>query len=455
MSSSQAYSRVLQNSKVVRTLAPGTKQQVFSAPPSFRKRNDYGFKRRLPPQVSAKTPVVQLRELDTSYDETDYRTAAAQSSFVKNWDESELGAVTARRGHQFADRTPKPVRIEASRFDVGSREAVFTRDQVEVGTDGTKQRPAVPDVLDMDKPSFARLVASMRTPRMRALFRQFVKEARPARPNDLVDAAAGPPAADEEEDLYGFAQKATLEQRLAIEDFFDWLAQHSHDDSAHIRPSPHPNLGLAYAHPDPLHAERLTPPLPGRVLDGSDRTDAREYAAVAGLVGRVSAASGLNLSVTPFEPDGQGTHNLAQGRHELRIDPFDSPPAVNPFDLPKPDDFQGFKQRDPGEANRVDDPGAPPEALTPGRVRVSVKEARPIGPSVGGMDWVGGTEERESDWLGRALNRDRDADLLSSARGGRSRSHGGPSPAGRRDSQQGGLFDILETLTAKSRAGQK
>lgn len=415
------FSKILQHSKVVGRTRPDTINQVYTAPRSFRSRNDYGLKRRLPPQVSSQSPWISLREIDTTYGQTDYRSAAKEAKFVSMWKETELGASTAPKGHGWMERPMPPIRLESSHFDRGSREGVFTtrRLKEQRGDEPVEERMRAPAIDGMDRSSFDALLQRLAHPAMQQDFRRFLahREARRRktsyRPVSTASSSSEQPedpASDDDVNLYEFVQQDALVLRRAIEEFFEHLAAtRSRPTESDIDPFPHPNLGLSYGHPDDLHSERLTAPLPGRVLDSVDRTSGRQAVSFAGIVAQLERAGDFGLGTTSYEPDERGNHNLSQGKGDFRVDSPLQRPSVDPFNLPSLDDFQGFADRDPGAPPRWTDPRDRRKVLNGGRVKVHVREAgkmdktRPNPQKVGTMDWVGSPQQAAAGTLGSEL----------------------------------------------------
>lgn len=419
------FSRVLRHSKVVGRSDPENIDQVYTAPPSFRARNDYGLKRRLPPQVSPKTPLIALQEIDTRYGQTGYRGAAKESNFVRMWRETELGVTSAPKGHGWLERPVPPIRLESSHFDEGSRESAFTSGRL--STEGSiRERLPAPKIDGMDRESFEGVLKLLSRPDVKALFRRFLAAGNrdtdrrkrdtpayaPPQEGWDVSAALDPAASEQAEDpnIYEFAQQDPLRIRRVIEAFFRYLSSTQYrTPSSSIDPSPHPNLALAYGHPDDLHSERLTPPFPGRVLDQADRMNARQSVSFAGVVAHLERSGDFDLGTTSYEPDERGHRSLAQGKGDFRVDAPLQRPSIDPFQLPRRDDFQGFEDRETGAPISYQDPRNRPTAMDAGRLRVHVREAaradqsRPNPYKIGSIEWVGTPEQEAVGTLGSEL----------------------------------------------------
>jgi hypothetical protein len=125
------FSKLLKESKVVGSV--DTKlEQVYTSYNGHLNSRDFGLKRSLPPKLSPKSPWIRLKSLDTPYRQVDYRSAAAETSLVQMWRQMEIGVKTARKNHAPPTLAPepRPIRIEFSWFDEGSREAALSDSRV-------------------------------------------------------------------------------------------------------------------------------------------------------------------------------------------------------------------------------------------------------------------------------------------------------------------------------------
>ncbi|KAG0142993.1 hypothetical protein CROQUDRAFT_109483 [Cronartium quercuum f. sp. fusiforme G11] len=397
------FARLLKNSKVVGQVDLQLEQVYTSYNGYINHRRDLGLKRSLPSKFSPKSPWIRLKALDTDYRQTDYRSASSEVSLVRMWNQLELGVKTAKKNHGTSNavQEPRPIRIERSWFDRSNGLSTSSRNGSQTA-EASIQKVQPKHIWAMDQPEFERFLSLMRQHRTR--FKQFLesKQRRKLRiqretsPSSVELADKGPSQTLQEEaeiNLYAYSQQNPEQIRHDIEEFLAYLNDKrpvSKNDQT-ILPMTHPNLGLSYGHLDLLHNERLTKPVPGRVLDQPDLRASRQTVSVAGIVGSMLRTSQIDLPATPFEPDANGFHNVDQGKAQFRLESA----SIDPYELPHEKDFQGFNDQT-DSPNRYVDPRNKPQALGPNRFRVQVREGdrseanRPnLHHKIGSPDWVG------------------------------------------------------------------
>ncbi|EGG02073.1 uncharacterized protein MELLADRAFT_117640 [Melampsora larici-populina 98AG31] len=393
------FAKLLQNSKVVGQLDLQTEQVYTSYHGYIKHRRDLGLKRSLPSKFSSKSPWIRLKEIDTNYNQTDYRSASAEVSLVKMWNQLELGVKTSKKNHASLNAIPepRPIRIESSWFDKSSgidhKFSERSKDLKIAGPSSIKTQPK--HIWTMDQTEFDCFLSLMRT--HRSEFKRFLESKERRKQRIQAEARSTNLTESELEEvdinLYAYSQQNPEEIRRDIEEFLVYLNDKrvvSKDDPT-IQPMTHPNLGLSYGHPDLLHNERLTKPIPGRVLDQPDLRVSRQTVSVAGIVGSLLRSSQVDLPATPFEPDANGYHNVDQGKALFRLESA----SIDPYDLPSYKDFQGFNDQSDAP-NRYIDPRNKPRALGPNRFRVQVREGdrseanrSNVHHKIGSPDWVG------------------------------------------------------------------
>ncbi|CAH7666559.1 hypothetical protein BY996DRAFT_1317692 [Phakopsora pachyrhizi] len=391
------FSKLLKESKVVGQVDTKLEQVYTSYNGHLNQSRDFGLKRCLPTKFSPKSPWIRLKSLDTSYQQTDYVSGSAQASVVRMWRQIELGVKTARKRHAplNVSTEPKPIRIEYSWFDEKSCESAYANLKSDASLEGQKkEKGRVKNIWSMEKDEFNSFLEKMRV--RREDFRRYLALREGGKLDSQSKEAGKLEAAEEDQvdfDLYQYAQQNPDQIRKDIEDFISYLAENEvidHSDRA-ILHMPHPNLGLNYAHFDLLHNERLTPLIPGRILDQADVKSNRQSVSFAGVVATMQRSSHIDLPSTSFEPDLNGYHNLDQGSASFRLESA----AIDPYELPSDHDFQGFKSQF-DQPVRYTDPRDKPKALGPNRLKVQVREgthidANKVNPNIkiGGMEWVG------------------------------------------------------------------
>lgn len=392
------FAKLLQNSKVVGQLDLQTEQVYTSHQGYIKHRRDLGLKRSLPSRFSSKSPWIRLKEIDTNYRQTDYRSASSEVSLLKMWNQLEVGVKTAKRNHAplNAIPEPRPIRIESSWFDKSSeidKVSEIQRSNNHSGPSSLKTQPK--HIWTMDQTEFECFLSLMRKHRVE--FKRFLESKERRKQRIQAEARSTNVTESELEEvdvnLYAYSQQNPEEIRRDLEEFLVYLNDKrpisKHDQT--IQPMTHPNLGLSYGHPDLLHNERLTKPIPGRVLDQPDLRASRQTVSVAGIVGSLLRSSQVDLPATPFEPDPNGYHNVDQGKAYFRLESA----SIDPYDLPSHQDFQGFNDLSDAP-NRYTDPRNKPRALGPNRFRVQVREGDRseanrlnVHHQIGSVDWVG------------------------------------------------------------------
>ncbi|OAV93165.1 hypothetical protein PTTG_05409 [Puccinia triticina 1-1 BBBD Race 1] len=392
------FSKLLKESKVVGSVDTKLEQVYTSYNGYLLNSRDFGLKRSLPAKLSPKSPWIRLKSLDTPYRTVDYRSAAAETSLVKMWRQLEIGVKTARKNHAPPTLAPepRPIRIEFSWFDEGSREAALSDSRISgrsLSSNALSKNPRaekgrMKHIWQMHQSQFNQFLEIMRTHRQ--AFKEFLENKennRKSIPNNDPDT----PRATI--DLYQYAQGNPDQIRRDIEEFLEYVTEKETVEATNlgILPMTHPNLGLNYAHFDQLHNERLTPAIPGRILDQADIKSSRQTVSFAGIVGSLQRSSHIDLPSTSFEPDSNGYHNLDQGKAKFRVESA----YIDPYDLPSEFDFQGFNNQ-VDQPVRYQDPRDKPRALETNRLKLNVREGTHSDSSrvnahtkIGSREWVG------------------------------------------------------------------
>ncbi|KAA1068960.1 hypothetical protein PGT21_007165 [Puccinia graminis f. sp. tritici] len=390
------FSKLLKESKVVGSV--DTKlEQVYTSYNGHLNSRDFGLKRSLPPKLSPRSPWIRLKSLDTPYRQVDYRSAAAETSLVQMWRQMEIGVKTARKNHAPPTLAPepRPIRIEFSWFDEGSREAALSDARVSgrSSVNSSQSNPRaekgrMKHIWQMHQSQFNQFLEVMRT--RRQAFKEFLENKENNRKSAQLNDPDAPKATI---DLYQYAQGNPDQIRRDIEEFLEHVTENEtvEETNLDILPMTHPNLGLNYAHFDQLHNERLTPAIPGRILDQADIKSSRQNVSFAGIVGSLQRSSHIDLPSTSFEPDSNGYHNLEQGKAKFRVESA----SIDPYDLPSEFDFQGFNNQ-VDQPVRYHDPRDKPRALGTNRLKVNVREGTHSDSTrvnaqtkIGSIDWVG------------------------------------------------------------------
>ncbi|MBW0540701.1 hypothetical protein O181_080416 [Austropuccinia psidii MF-1] len=395
------FSKLLRESKVVGSVDPKLEQVYTSYNGYLNHHREFGLKRSLPTKLSARSPWIRLKSLDTAYRQIDYRSASPQTSLVKMWNQIQVGVVTARKNHAPSSNLssePGPIRIEFSWFDQGSRESAHLDtiapkpSQVQSSSNRQYEKRPPKHIWSMYQGEFEKFLDVMRT--RRDQFKAFL-EAKERRRADST--SLSPNSSDQKPpvtiDLYQYAQGNPDRIIKDLEDFLAYVANAEPVDESNlsILPLTHPNLGLNYAHFDKLHNERLTPSIPGRVLDQADLKFNRQTASFAGIVSSIQRSSHIDLPCTSFEPDVNGYHNIDQGKAKFRVESA----AIDPYDLPLDHDFQGFNSQ-ADQPVQYTDPRNRPRALRPNRLKVILRESGQSDATrvnatakIGSRQWVG------------------------------------------------------------------
>ncbi|KAI7950526.1 hypothetical protein MJO29_009200 [Puccinia striiformis f. sp. tritici] len=395
------FGKLLKESKVVGTVDTKLEQVYTSYNGYLLNSRDFGLKRSLPAKTSPKSPWIRLKSLDTPYRQVDYRSASTETSIVQMWRQMEIGVKTARKNHAAPTLAPepKPIRIEFSWFDEGSREAALSdsrisgRSSSSSSSTATQSNPRhekgrMKHIWQMHQSQFDQFLSILRT--RRQAFKKFLEDKENSRKSITSNDPDTPSVTI---DLYQYAQGNPDQIRRDIEEFLEHVTDNEPVEQTNldILPMTHPNLGLNYAHFDQLHNERLTPAIPGRILDQADIKSSRQTVSFAGIVGSLQRSSHIDLPSTSFEPDVNGYHNLDQGKAKFRVEGA----FIDPYDLPSTYDFQGFNSQ-VDQPVRYQDPRNKPRALSMNRLKVNVREGTHSDATrvnartkIGSIDWVG------------------------------------------------------------------
>lgn len=391
------FARLLKESKVVGTVDTKLEQVYTSYNGHLLNNRDFGLKRSLPKKSSARTPWIRLKSIDTPYRQLEYRSASAETSLVRMWNQLEIGLKTARKNHApptHSSSEPRPIRIEFSNFDLGSREIAFSNSRISgrsYDSNSIDEKGRIKPIWHMYQSEFEVLLELLRTKRQE--FKIFLDEKETIRKQNSLPSSSSSEVPKVDVDLYEYAQGNPDQIRRDIEEFLEKIKETSTIDQNNldILPMPHPNLGLNYAHFDQLHNERLTPPIPGRILDQADIKSSRQTVSIAGIVGSLQRSSHIDLPSTSFEPDQNGYHNLEQGKANFRVESA----SIDPYDLPTENQFQGFNNPVDQPVRWVD-PKDKPRALGTNRLKVNVREGTLSdshrvnnNTKIGSIDWVG------------------------------------------------------------------
>lgn len=403
------FAKLLKESKVVGSVDTKLEQVYTSYNGYLLNHRDFGLKRSLPNKSSPKSPWIRLKSIDTPHRHVDYRSASSETSLVQMWRQLEIGVKTARKnyGPTIVNHEPRPIRIEFSWFDEGSREASVSNSIHSPQSSATPspkwlksnppklERRRVKHIWQMHQSQFQDFLEIMRT--RREDFKAFLERKESDRRQRVLSASEQadhePEPLGSKIDLYQYAQGSPDQIRRDIEEFLEQISENEPIDRSNLEilPMPHPNLGLNYAHFDQLHNERLTPTIPGRVLDQADVKSSRQTVGLAGIVATLQRSSHIDLPSTSFEPDVNGYHNLDQGKAKFRVESA----HIDPYDLPTEYEFQGFNHQ-PDQPVRYLDPRDKPRALGLNRLRVNVREAGRadsnrinVYTKIGSMEWVG------------------------------------------------------------------
>lgn len=322
-SAAGAYSHLLRRSRLA-TLNPKI-DQVYTAPASSRARqNNYGLKRPLPHKSTRAQPFVRVVELDSQEGRTQFRKAARETNFTRQWSEVGVGihptvlgdraSVAGGGGGGGRDTRSRawarpevqsrfvPAHCAGSILQPGEDAASLAPMQVDPAAAATLGQDAaaanapadveakgmdaataaatadslldqpVPNFFLMQPQKFERFLDDLG--RRRSEFRAFVAGEENKRALQLGQPASADAATY---DLYAHAQRDPVELVRLVERFLripseldDRRApgeQASRRDPALADPVPlvHPTLALQYAPPTPLESS-LAPPIEGRIL---------------------------------------------------------------------------------------------------------------------------------------------------------------------------------------------
>ncbi|KAI9616073.1 hypothetical protein H4Q26_011325 [Puccinia striiformis f. sp. tritici PST-130] len=266
------FGKLLKESKVVGTVDTKLEQVYTSYNGYLLNSRDFGLKRSLPAKTSPKSPWIRLKSLDHTL----------STDVAPDGDRCQDGQEEPCSTHSGTRAKADSNRIQL--VDEGSREAALSdsrisgRSSSSSSSTATQSNPRhekgrMKHIWQMHQSQFDQFLSILRT--RRQAFKKFLEDKENSRKSITSNDPDTPSVTI---DLYQYAQGNPDQIRRDIEEFLEHVTDNEPVEQTNldILPMTHPNLGLNYAHFDQLHNERLTPAIPGRILDQADIKSSRQ-----------------------------------------------------------------------------------------------------------------------------------------------------------------------------------